>query len=212
MTDSSAIANDEPVIADGVDEITVESNRRLLTRWRGIAIASFSAIYAAFHIAALNGLSLEAITGLHIGFLPSFPLETWNFRIVHIAGALTLGFLLYSANRRFREVGNDNDRPRAAYRFDQASNALALGLLGLSVLALYTACSITTRIAGGELWNGIAPEFRNPEIYGFGIPLIAATVGSIVLSWCTSKRRDRFPLSDIALGVCATPQVRHSRR
>ena len=60
-------------------------------------IAGFSAIYALFHMAALNGWSIKSWTGIDLPFLPVFPMETWNFRIVHIAGALLLGFLLYSA-------------------------------------------------------------------------------------------------------------------
>jgi hypothetical protein len=40
---------------------------------------------------ALNGVSISAMTGIELPFLPQFPMETWNFRIVHIAGALALG-------------------------------------------------------------------------------------------------------------------------
>ena len=54
------------------------------------------ALYAAFHMAALNGVSISEWTGIEMPFLPTFPMETWNFRIVHIAGALVLGFLLFA--------------------------------------------------------------------------------------------------------------------
>jgi hypothetical protein len=47
---------------------------------------------------ALNGVSISDWTGIELPFLPQFPMETWNFRIVHIAGALALGFLLFSAH------------------------------------------------------------------------------------------------------------------
>jgi hypothetical protein len=52
-------------------------------------------------MAALNGLSIRNMTGgaVNLPLLPSLPMETWNFRIVHIAGALILGFLLFSAAR-----------------------------------------------------------------------------------------------------------------
>ena len=46
---------------------------------------------------ALNGVSISEWTGIEIPFLPTFPIETWNFRIVHIAGALAVGFLLFSS-------------------------------------------------------------------------------------------------------------------
>ena len=96
MTDQTA-ASDQ-VIAEGVDEEPVESNRRLFRGRAYVLIATISSIYAAFHMLALNGVSISDYTGVEIPFLPQFPMETWNFRIVHIAGALGLGFLLFSAH------------------------------------------------------------------------------------------------------------------
>jgi hypothetical protein len=57
---------------------------------------------------ALNGVSISDWTGIEMPFLPQFPMETWNFRIVHIAGALALGFLLFSAHA----FHPDRDHPR----------------------------------------------------------------------------------------------------
>lgn len=194
MTDQTAHPNDgfedDVVLADGVDEEPVESNRRTFGGWRLWLVGALAFFYAAFHMAALNGLSIgnimalptsiqadraegraadsfdalkaalgpaaedfegnsnrrllalaeEAGPGLdnadevaaladslttaseaandlnaearsvsrawgeRLFFLPTFPLETWNFRIVHIAGALALGFLLFSP-RRFVDGG-----------------------------------------------------------------------------------------------------------
>ena len=84
------------VIAEGVDDEVIEDNRRLFTGWRLAAIGVAAGLYAAFHMAALTGLSISSTTGIEIPFLPTFPMETWNFRIVHVAGALILGFLLYA--------------------------------------------------------------------------------------------------------------------
>ncbi|MEM7490317.1 MAG: TRAP transporter permease, partial [Pseudomonadota bacterium] len=86
-----------PVLAEGVDDEPVESNRRIFDPRLTLAVAAMSAIYAIFHMAALNGWSIREWTGITIPFLPAFPMETWNFRIVHVAGALILGFVLYSA-------------------------------------------------------------------------------------------------------------------
>jgi len=44
------------VVAEGVDEEPIESNRRLFEGWRFTLIAAFAAIYAFWHMAALNGL------------------------------------------------------------------------------------------------------------------------------------------------------------
>ncbi|MCG8480127.1 MAG: hypothetical protein MI724_13595, partial [Spirochaetales bacterium] len=90
----------EKVIAHGVDEEPIEGNRRLYSGTTLLVMGALTAFYAAFHMAALNGLSIEGMTGglIDIPFLPSLPLETWNFRIVHVAGALSLGFLLYAGS------------------------------------------------------------------------------------------------------------------
>ena len=85
------------VLAEGVDEDPIEKNRRLFKGGLLSFMTILATIYAAFHMVALNGLSLSAITGISIDFLPEFPLETWNFRMVHVAGALILGFLLFNA-------------------------------------------------------------------------------------------------------------------
>lgn len=94
MTDQAKpIEEEDAVIAEGVDDEPVEGNRRLFSGRSYVIIAAISAIYAAFHMIALNGVSISEWTGVEVPLLPQFPLETWNFRIVHIAGALALGFL-----------------------------------------------------------------------------------------------------------------------
>ena len=87
---------DGPILAEGVDEDPVEGNRRLFTGPGYMAVALVSILYALVHMLALNGVSLSSWTGIDLPFLPQFPLETWNFRIMHIAGALALGFLIFA--------------------------------------------------------------------------------------------------------------------
>ena len=194
MTEQSVDVGDTSVLAEGADEEPIEANRRLFTDWRFMLMATLAALYAAFHMAALNGLSLSGMTGLELSFLPSFPLETWNFRIVHVAGALFLGFLLFSARLKFAD-------PSAAP--NKAVTACAWLLLIVAIVACAAAISFSIRIAGGAMWNGIAAEYRTPEIYWFGIPLLVATFGGIVLGWLDRAPRHRFTLPDLVLGVCA---------
>ena len=87
----SGPGKDERLIADGVDEEPVENTRRLFTGRPMIAVSALATFYAAFHIAALNGLSVSGLTGgrIDMSFLPSFPMETWTFRISHVAGAVS---------------------------------------------------------------------------------------------------------------------------
>lgn len=184
-----------PVLAEGVDDEPVEANRRSFVGWRSILIASLATLYAAFHMAALNGLSLSGLTGIDIGFLPGFPLETWNFRIVHVAGALFLGFLMFSAS-----TGLAHEADVKKSRFISGTAVL---LLVLGLIACAAAISFAFRIAAGEMWNGVAPEFKRVETWYFGLPLLVATAGAIVLGWFDRTARSRFSLLDLVLCVCA---------
>ena len=178
-----------PVRAEGVDEEPVEGNRRLYTGSLALAVAIFSGVYAAFHMAALNGLSISAVTGITLPLLPSLPMETWNFRIVHIAGALALGFVLFSA----RSFAPD-DRGRS--RLDLY---LAAPLIAAALMALVTAFSFRAEIASGVMWNGIDPRIKSNEIWLYGTPLLVATIGGIVLGWLVPKRRGEMHFGDIVL-------------
>lgn len=194
MTDQAVDDKDTAVLLEGADEEPIEVNRRLFAGWRFILMATVAGLYAAFHMAALNGLSLSGMTGLDLPFLPSFPLETWNFRIVHVAGALVIGFLLFSSRLTFVEPST---KPNKAF------TVCSWVLLGFALVACGAAISFGLRISDGAMWNGIAAEYRTPEIYWFGIPLLVATFGGIILGWLNRVPRDRFSLPDIVLGACA---------
>ncbi|PJI91890.1 TRAP transporter 4TM/12TM fusion protein [Yoonia maricola] len=181
-----------PVLAEGVDEEPVEHNRRIFTGRTYLIIAGMSAFYALFHMAALNGWSIRSWTGIDIPLLPVFPLETWNFRIVHIAGALILGFTLYSA-RAFPDSDHDNAGPLDFFAY--------LALLP-AIYACYTAVGFAADIRGGVMWNGIDEGIRNAEIYHYGYPLIAATIAGIVLGWLRPRVRGTIAPADLVLGVC----------
>ncbi|MEB8386945.1 TRAP transporter permease [Rhodobacteraceae bacterium KMM 6894] len=191
--DAGGLAESGGVLAEGVDEEPVEANRREFTGWRLTTIAWIAGLYAAFHMAALNGLSIERWTGVEIPLLPTFPMETWNFRILHVAGALLLGFLIYAG----RSFAHDAKGESRALTWP----SLALGVLGL--VSLGTALSFTVEIANGVMWNGIDAGIRSREIWWYGVPLLVATVGGIGLSWAYRKQRGGIATPDIVLGICA---------
>jgi len=182
-----------PVLADGVDDEPVESNRRLFQGTTLLLITCFSAFYALFHMAALNGWSISGWTGVSIPFLPVFPMETWNFRIVHIAGALILGFLLYSA-RAFPDDDKGGRHP-----LDFAAWAALLPAL----YACFTAISFAVEIANGKMWNGMDAGIRSDEIYHYGVPLLVSTTLAILISWMRPRVRGAIAPADLVLGVCA---------
>jgi TRAP transporter 4TM/12TM fusion protein len=182
------------LIADGVDEEPVESNRRLFEGKVLWVISALAGLYAAFHMAALNGLSLSGMTGgvVDLPFLPSFPLETWNFRIVHVAGALAIGFIMFSA-KSFR------DGPVTETRY---VNHLAIALMIPALIALGAAFYFSHQINGGLMWNGIDKTIKHNEIYWFGIPLLVATVGGVVLTWVDRRERHLISMPDLVLAIC----------
>jgi len=193
---------DQAVIAEGVDEEPVEDNRRLFSGWRMHAVAGFAALYALFHMAALNGVSLSDYFGITVPLLPQFPMETWSFRIVHIAGALALGFVVYNA-MQFSDTDGDGQ--------GGIWGKIAYVLFLPALLALGTSLWFVRLIASGTLpemgglttWPAIAgTPIYSQEIWYFGAPLLVATGGGIILGWLERAPRDRFRVSDILLAVC----------
>ena len=190
------------VVAEGVDEEPIESNRRLFEGNSFILISVIATFYAMFHMVALNGLSIGDMTGIEVPFLPTFPLETWNFRIVHIAGALGLGFLLFSATT----FGGKERlaRPLVSY--------VTLALLVPVAIAFWTVVDLVALVYSGTLpefgglptWSSAQPgmPLYDAEFWWFGVPLLIATGGAIVLGWFENRPRDRFAASDVVLALC----------
>ncbi|PRY72937.1 TRAP transporter permease [Halomonas ventosae] len=163
----------ETVNAEGVDEAAVESNRRLYTGWQWLLFGALAIAYSGFHLVSLN----------------VYPLETWSFRIVHIAGALILGYGLY-AGTRFA----DEDERRSATWLAWVSYAMLVPAL----YALVRVVMMYQAMSGGAM--RIAPEI---EAWHFGYPLILATAAGILLAWSYRQFRDRLSPADLVLMVCA---------
>ncbi len=204
MTDSKNQLADDLILAEGVDEEPIESNRRMFSGRAYLVMAALSTIYAAFHMIALNGVSISDWTGIEIPMLPQFPLETWNFRIVHISGALALGFLLFSAH-----TFADDDSPQKQTRL---LSILALVLAIPALIAGFTASGYHTMINSGTLpqmgglttWAAFpGTEIYASEVWWFGTPLLIATFGAIVTGWVERREREVFAASDIVLAICA---------
>ena len=160
-------------IADGVDEDVVEPNRRLFTGWQFLLFAALAIAYSSFHLISLN----------------VYPMETWSFRIVHIAGALILGYGLF-AGARFAEDG----QPASGDWIKWVSYALLIP-------AAYTLAQVFVMY---QTLSGSAMRIDpNVENWHYGYPLMATTAGAIVLSWFYRQARHRFNPADLVLMVCA---------
>ena len=196
MAENSVEKPVESIVAQGVDDEPIVANARLFQGRLAIVASVMSAFYAAFHMAALNGLSIGDLTGVTLPFLPRFPMETWNFRIVHVAGALLLGFMLF-ASVRFTDKQDSDLRPNAVVR------AASWLLLLPALFSVGAATWFGTLIEGGVSWNGMDATLQFRETFLFGIPLMVATVGAILLWWVERLPRDALSVSDLVLGVCA---------
>ncbi|WNL42223.1 TRAP transporter fused permease subunit [Halomonas sp. PAMB 3264] len=160
-------------IADGVDEEVVEANRRVFTGWQFLLFATLAILYSGFHLFSLN----------------VYPIETWSFRIIHIAGALILGYGLF-AGARFAEAGT--------HASPAWLKALGVALLIPAAYTLVQVFLMQQTLAGGAM--RIDPAVEN---WHFGYPLMATTAAAIVLSWGFRLERDRFNPADLVLMVCA---------
>ncbi|MEM8541640.1 MAG: TRAP transporter fused permease subunit, partial [Pseudomonadota bacterium] len=191
---SDKIADDEitPVIAEGIDDEPIEGNRRIFSGKLGLLMAFYAGFYALFHMLALNGVSISELTGIVIPLLPKFPMETWNFRIIHVAGALGLGFLLFSG----RSFSSDGEKGSDVLNIV----SIALGLAALFSLGM--ALSFNAEIAAGKAWNGIDETIKFNETWLYGAPLLAATFGAIVLSWFDKRPRGSVSGLDVTLAIC----------
>lgn len=165
-------AVDDGLVIEGVDEETIEPNRRLYEGWVFWGFAALAVIYSGFHLFTLN----------------VYPLETWSFRIIHICGALVLGFLLYTG----AQFSADDETPRRW-------TSIAAGVLMLPALyALYQTGVMAQMVADGVM--RIAPAI---EANHYGWPLLVASFGGIVLSWFHRGRRSALSWPDLQLVVCA---------
>ncbi|MEC7376891.1 MAG: TRAP transporter large permease subunit, partial [Pseudomonadota bacterium] len=168
------IEDEDHILAHNVDEEPVEANRRLFDGWLLKLVTVLTIAYSSFHLYTLN------IT----------PLETWSFRIVHVAGALLLGFMLY-AGTRFATAEEGGARHRW-------TTWMAVAALLPALYSLYQGFAFYQTLNNGAM--RIAPEL---ETWHYGWPLIAATSLGIILSWFHQRERDRFSMPDLVLMVCS---------
>ena len=87
------LQDDDHILAHNVDEEPVEANRRLFSGGLLKLVTVLTIAYSSFHLFTLNVA----------------PIESWSYRIIHVAGALFLGFMLY-AGARFVQAEDDDSR------------------------------------------------------------------------------------------------------
>ncbi|MEO0767149.1 MAG: TRAP transporter fused permease subunit [Pseudomonadota bacterium] len=201
MTAAAEHQSDQ-VIAEGVDDEPVESNRRLFSGRLQVAIALVATCYAALHMIALNGVSISEWTGVDIAILPTFPIETWNFRIAHIAGAIGVGFLLFASH-----TFSSGQKLHSSKALGFAAAALAFPALVAGATAIGFANTIASgtlpQMGGLTTWAAFpGTEIYSAEVYWFGLPLLVATFGAIAIGWFERRAQDQIAVADGILALC----------
>ncbi|MEM1164104.1 MAG: hypothetical protein AAGJ28_24500, partial [Pseudomonadota bacterium] len=130
----------------------------------------FCALYSAWHLYVLN----------------IAPLETWTFRIVHIAGALILGFGM-SAALSVNKVPEGKPHSMAYWLGGVALIGTTVALV--SVIAAYLT------FTPGEM---APPEWT---LVAYGPALAGGILLAVATSWVYPARHGQIPLADIALMV-----------
>ncbi|MEQ9814100.1 MAG: TRAP transporter permease [Azospirillaceae bacterium] len=174
----------EQVKAQGVDEEPAAANQRLLQSWIGWAVFIAGTFYSLFHLYTLN----------------IAPLETWTFRIVHVAGALAIGFALMSSWSldRSRETGGVT----AAEWPVLLVVLVALAYSGFCIL-YFLAGVLFAGTANPPAWLFGSIDFGFASVSLFGLALLVAVVVSIVASWAFRGNRFSVPWFDWVLVVAS---------
>jgi TRAP transporter 4TM/12TM fusion protein len=115
------------------------------------------------------------------------PVETWAYRIIHIAGALMIGFGLVAARTFLAERVEPVTMPKP--------ELLATGIAG--ALGLYAFACI---VAAFALWYVAGVPNPPPWVFEtFGWTLTASVAIAILTSWFGSAREKRIDLADWVL-------------
>lgn len=174
--DDDFTIRDKDNIAAGVDAEVFTANQRIFSGSLGLVFAAACILYTTFHVFVMN----------------FYPLETWLYRLIHVSGGLTLGFIFFSARAFPDELGHKERITPLEWILLLPAAALIFTAFGQIVLA----------IATGDLVPTGAP--KDKMLLTFGYPIIAGTTLALLVSWISPVRdRGQIALPDILLAVAA---------
>ena len=77
MQNQTTNETESPLVAQGVDEEIVESNRREYAPRVAKIVVGIAVVYASLHMLALNGVSISGMTGgmINLPFLQTLPTD-----------------------------------------------------------------------------------------------------------------------------------------
>ncbi|SEP75001.1 TRAP transporter, 4TM/12TM fusion protein [Ectothiorhodospira magna] len=147
------------------------SSQRNLTRWQKVLLFFLGLTYTSFHLLVLNVI----------------PMETWAFRIVHVAGALVIGFAIVAA------CVPPTDPRKRRWMLELLPMVLTVGLALYALATMAIALYMKLRL-GYDAYS--LPEWI---FQTFSWALLASVVLGIVFAWLFKPRSDRIGWYDWSL-------------
>ncbi|WP_366654533.1 TRAP transporter permease [Fodinicurvata sp. EGI_FJ10296] len=182
---SNAVRNTEgtqagALVVEGVDQEPVVANQREFSGWQGWLFFILCILFTSIHLYSLN----------------ISPIETWAFRILHIGGALLIGFIVM-----------------AAFNFDDEGSSAAPGWVGwlkpasavITIAAIATGAYALGCIAYAYILRDFGGGTPAPDwtFSTFGPPMFVSALLAILASWTFQGQRNRMAWPDILLGLLA---------
>ena len=173
-TPASLDAAEQKIGAEGVSDVPLGHNERDLTGIVGKIIFLACVFYTGLHLYALN----------------VSPIETWAFRIIHVAGGLAVGFALIAAYTL--------DRQKESQPITSIQWAL---VLPVSVTMLFAAAGMLYAWLAREWFGSMPANWLLPQV---AWALVLSTSAAIIASWIwKSGGNKRIFWADIVLMVSA---------
>ena len=170
-------------LASGVDAEVITTNQRVVPGWLGWILAGLCVAYSGFHVGVMN----------------LYPLETWTYRLIHVAGGLGLGFLYFASG----SLGAGNLQPQRATAGMRARLGLGLTVLGGLGVALAFA-QIVLALASGDLISIAGRPAADKYLATFAWPLALGSLAAMLAAWIAPGRdRGRIDPADAVLALAA---------
>ncbi len=178
MTESSKTETTEcthGLVARRVDDEVITPNQRVFSGALGWMVAAACVGYTAFHIGVMN----------------LYPLEPWVYRLMHVAGGLALGFVLFAPR------GLSATRAAEPWRWYEF-----LLLIPAATAILVATGQLALMWSTGDVIRTGAPATKH--VFTFGWPLFGGTVLALFASWLAPARgKGRFGAADGLLALAA---------
>ncbi|MCB1991994.1 MAG: TRAP transporter permease [Geminicoccaceae bacterium] len=165
----------ELIIARDVDDEPASGNQRSLTGFSHHFVFWYCVAYTSWHLLVLN----------------VFPLETWAFRTLHVAGGLGIGFLVAT---------------HAVPRLERPGGGLPEQLLRplRLVAAVLVAVALLAMLAPFGLRELAGLPNPPPWVYTIGAPALLAGTGlAMLLAWLTPADTSRIDPADWTMAAAA---------